>query len=233
MIHATPPPSHIADGVYYYGTRGMAERVITISDSGQRIVDESSNSRLPTYSKIRFNTRTFSVISLRSNLGGPGMWISWRSDGSATFQRTSMVRCEGMPKVICSRPHAVVTPMPGTKRIIPMEAYLLPFIILRSGERKFTIAPGRTLWVTKSCVSRGPRADPTDVCLHVAWTDAADTPADAPNSEDLWYNRSTYVLDRYKIGKEATIDRLICANITTCRDPNGQTTAQPLAPRRP
>uniref|UniRef100_E6Q4I8 Uncharacterized protein n=1 Tax=mine drainage metagenome TaxID=410659 RepID=E6Q4I8_9ZZZZ len=223
MIHTTPPPPHVANGVYYYGTRGMAEWQITISDDGRRIVDESTeNTRLPSYEIIRFDPKTFSVTSSRSHLGGPGMWISSRSRGSATVQHTSGRTCEGMPKAICSRPHAIVTPMPGTKRIVPFEPYLLPFIIVRSGERKFTLAPGSMLWVAGSCASTKPRAYPKDACLHISWNNTADTPSDAPTSEDLWFNPMTYVLDRYQVAGESPTDRLICFDANTCRDPNGE-----------
>lgn len=207
--------------------------MIVISDDGRRVVDESTgNTRLPSYTKIRFNPRTFSAISSSSTIGGPGMWISSRSTGSATRQRISGKTCEGMPKVICSRPHAIVTPMPGTKRIVPFEPYLLPFIIVQSGEREFTVGSEQMLWVKGSCFSTKPQAYPKDKCIHVIWNNTADTPPGVPTSEDLWFNPATYVLDRYQVAEEASIDRLICVDANTCRDPNGTKVQQPFATLR-
>lgn len=220
MIHATPPPPHVADGVYYYGTRGMAEWKVTISHGGRLIVDESANARLPARSQIRFNLKTYSATSSRSSLGGPGMWISSHSRGSATSQSTSGTTCEGMPKEICSHPHSIITPMPGTKRIVPFEPYLLPFVVMQSGESKFTVGPGRMLWVKGACASTKPRAHSKDECIHINWNNTADAPSGVPTSEDLWFNPVTYVLDRYKVADEQPVDRLFCLDVDNCRDPN-------------
>ena len=201
----------------------MAETMVVVSDEGRRVVDESTgDTRLPSNTKIRFNPRTFSATSSSSTIGGPGMWISSRSTGSATRQRISGKTCEGMPKVICSRPHAIVTPMPGTKRIVPFEPYLLPYIVVQSGERKFTLAPEQELWVHGSCGATKPRAYRKDACIHITWNNTADTPPGIPTSEDLWFNPATYVLDRYQVAEELPVDRLICVNENSCRDPNGK-----------
>ena len=211
-MQLTPPPAHIADGIYYYGqfvgdfsgsaAQKLAEWKVTIKNGGRDIVEQTTqNTRMPTGIELTFDPVTFSVTVSHFIEGGPAMRIESNSNGSATVQNTDENRCTGMPQV-CSTPHSTVTPLPGTTRIVPLDPFLLPFIIVKSGERAFTIAHGKLLQVAGACTSQPPPNHRRDSCVRISWTD------DTPMQEDLWYDPNTLLLDRYSLNGQPPTDRI-------------------------
>ena len=127
--------------MFYYGSN-CADWMITILDGGRRIIEQTTaNTRLPTYEEVTFDPVALAVTSRSGNLGGPNMRNSWSSTGTSTHQTWSARNCTVMGPVTCATPSADYTPAPGSKRVITTDPYLLPFIIVQSGEREFTAGP--------------------------------------------------------------------------------------------